>query len=556
MKKIYFTLGLGVLFLGANAQQTIKIKNNFTNGNHGKTIAARNANGGHNNVSTVTGSIVCNNGYVAGTTMDLNLRITTTNTDGEYIDSLAITFPAGFTVNSTSATPTFPTADAGGGAENYNGIAGQTISWGTNVGNTDQYGGIWASPAQDFKVNVTITATVTGTQLAPFFAHGDGYPATPGNLSGNIALNPAVPNDLAAIASLTQTGCMNMPMPSGVLLQFWNRGTAAQSNFPVKYIANNGTPVVETYTGTVNPNDTVVYVFNTPLTMSVNTIYNVNVLTALSTDVDVTNDTASTVGYNSFAVPYSSGFEAPNGSVGFGAEHVTGTGNSWSIDTQVPHTGVKDALLLSGVAGASDDWLYTPCLDLTAGKTYQVKYWYACYKTSTIAGGGAIGIAIGDSAKATHMTSVIKPATTTLTPVTYSATWVTAYKADSLTFTVPTTGTYVMGFEGKNTVATKQAFLAIDDINITDLGFTGVKTLTNSNDLSIYPNPTSGLLNITTTAATATIEVYNLMGQNVMSKTLTNGTNTIDISNLSNGVYTIHVMQNNALTVGKIIKVN
>ena len=46
------------------------------------------------------------------------------------------------------------------------------------------------------------------------------------------------------------------------------------------------------------------------------------------------------------------------------------------------------------------------------------------------------------------------------------------------------------------------------------------------------------------------------MGQNIMSKTLVNGLNTIDIGNLSNGVYSIQIMQNNTLTVGKIIKTN
>src|ERR1700757_5175701 len=99
MKKIYLTLGLGMLLAGANAQQTIKVKNQFAKGNHGRNTVARN---GNNSAQTVTGSIVCNNGYVAGTTMNLNLTISTTNTDGEYIDSLAITFPAGFTINTST----------------------------------------------------------------------------------------------------------------------------------------------------------------------------------------------------------------------------------------------------------------------------------------------------------------------------------------------------------------------------------------------------------------------------------------------------------------------
>ncbi len=562
MKKIYLTLGLTALLAGANAQQSFKIKNNFANGKHGKNMVARS---GNNSVAQLAGGIICNNNYVAGTTMNLNFTIDLTNTDQEYCDSLAITFPAGFTINSTNATPQFPTNDNGTGVvrDNLNPIVGQTISWGHN--DNGQYGGISAGPI-NFAINVTITATVTGVQSAPFYASGDTYGPSPGNLApGTITINPAIPNDLSAIATITQIGCTASANNSSVLFEFRNKGTLPQTGFSVKYIVNGGAPVVETYTGTISAagtlGDTAVYSFTTKINMVAGTVYNVKVLTALATDGDKTSDTCSTVGYNSMTVPYTTGFEAPNGAIGFGAQHVTGAGGSWFIDTQVPHTGVKDALLLSGVNGVSDDWLFTPCLDLTIGKTYQVKYWYACYKTSTIPGGGAIGIALLDSSKVnatapTHIVTTIKPATTTLTAVTYAANWATVYKADSVTFVVPATGTYVLGFEGKNTVATNQAFLGIDDINIKDLGFTGISTVTNSSDLSIYPNPTTGLLNITTTATNATVEFYNVMGQNVMSKTLANGANTIDMGSLSDGVYSVRIMQNNTLTIGKIIKTN
>lgn len=548
MKKIYFTLGLGVLFLGTNAQQTMKIKNPIKT-NHSKSVVAR--GNGHNSVAQLTGGIICNNNYVAGTTMNLNLTVNFTNTDQEYCDSLAITFPAGFTINSTNATPLFPTNDNGTGVvrDSLNPIVGQTISWGKN--DNGQYGGISAGGAINFAINVTITATVTGTQYAPFFASGDTYGSTPGDLApgAQIVLNPAVPNDLASLAAATQTGCMAMAMPSGVGFQFWNKGTAAQSNFPVKYIANGGTPVVETYTGTVNPGDTVIYVFTTPLTMSVNTVYAVQALTALSTDVDMTNDTTSTIGYNSFSPTYSTSFETNAQVAGWSAQHVTGSGNSWNLDATLPHSGSNDALAFAGVTGASDDWFFSPCLNLTAGHTYQVKYYAMQYTGSTYA--GQLGVSLGDSASAAKMTTSLIAAHSLTT-----GTVATAYKADSISFPVTTTGSYVIGFEAINTNNSKQVAILVDDINITDLGPTGIKTLTNSNDLAIYPNPTSGLLNITTTASTATVEIFNLMGQNVLSKTVTNGTSTIDISNLSSGVYSVQIMQNNTLTVGKVIKTN
>ena len=246
MKKIYFTLGLSSLLFGANAQQTMKIKNPMAKTNHARIARGTNSaarNGSHNNVMQVAGGITSDNDYVAGSTMNLNFTVDFNNTDGEYCDSLAITFPAGFTVNSTNASPLFPTTDTGSGVvrDSLNKpVGGQTISWGKN--DNGQYGGI-STGAINFNVNVTITATVTGVQTVNFFASGDTYGTNPGDLSGTFTIDPAFSANLAALACLTTSGCAPTAN-STVLLEFWNRGTAVQSGFPVKYIVNGGTPVV------------------------------------------------------------------------------------------------------------------------------------------------------------------------------------------------------------------------------------------------------------------------------------------------------------------------
>jgi hypothetical protein len=144
----------------------------------------------------------------------------------------------------------------------------------------------------------------------------------------------------------------------------------------------------------------------------------------------------------------------------------------------------------------------------------------------------------------------------TITP-SYSLTASANYSSVTTTFTATATGNMNVAFEAiglADNVNTAVVFL--DDITITKIGNIGIKTLVNNTDLSMYPNPTTGLLNITTTAAKATVEIFNIMGQNVATKEITNGANTIDISNLSNGVYSVQIMQNNTLTVGKVIKTN
>src|ERR1017187_4197864 len=236
MIKIYFSICLSVLIsTGVYSQQTLRIKNPVVKTAHRKSLNARISNGGINSPMQVTGSIVCNSGYVAGTTMNLNFTINTTNADQEYIDSLAITFPTGFIIDTTSAVPEFPSADTTGGPEHFNGIynSRQTISWGSNINNVDSFGGIWANPSQTFSIKVAIASGITGIQTATFFAHGDEYPrtlgdTTSGNLSGTITLSPPAPTDLGAIAATVTNGC-SLTSNTSVSFKFWNIGTSAKS---------------------------------------------------------------------------------------------------------------------------------------------------------------------------------------------------------------------------------------------------------------------------------------------------------------------------------------
>ncbi len=65
-----------------------------------------------------------------------------------------------------------------------------------------------------------------------------------------------------------------------------------------------------------------------------------------------------------------------------------------------------------------------------------------------------------------------------------------------------------------------------------------------SNGLSIFPNPTTGLVNLQFSENTqATVDVFNVLGERVMTSTFnTNGTRTMDLGALNNGVYYMNVV--------------
>jgi hypothetical protein len=80
----------------------------------------------------------------------------------------------------------------------------------------------------------------------------------------------------------------------------------------------------------------------------------------------------------------------------------------------------------------------------------------------------------------------------------------------------------------------------------------------NLNNIQIYPNPSTGIYNIS--AGNSTIDeivVYDVMGKIINSNKniQTNGSNsTIDLTSISNGIYFVKITANEQSTVKRIIK--
>jgi len=98
----------------------------------------------------------------------------------------------------------------------------------------------------------------------------------------------------------------------------------------------------------------------------------------------------------------------------------------------------------------------------------------------------------------------------------------------------------------------------LDDINIS-IGNTGIPSQSNNVSVfNIYPNPTNGLLNLSISLAsssTITIDVLNLLGEVVVNRNIDNtigGNYTMDLSNLSQGIYFIQIKTNKETIVRKI----
>ena len=84
-----------------------------------------------------------------------------------------------------------------------------------------------------------------------------------------------------------------------------NFGSLTQSNFDIAYQINGGTPVVETFTGSIATGATAMFNFNTQGDFTNFNVYDIAAYTLLTTDADNNNDTATTSIENSNCAPAS-----------------------------------------------------------------------------------------------------------------------------------------------------------------------------------------------------------------------------------------------------------
>lgn len=74
------------------------------------------------------------------------------------------------------------------------------------------------------------------------------------------------------------------------------------------------------------------------------------------------------------------------------------------------------------------------------------------------------------------------------------------------------------------------------------------------NSLKAYPNPVNDKFIISFDQKISMVLVYNLLGQEVLSKTINANEGTLDFSGLASGVYMVKVISNDDSKTLKVIK--
>ncbi|WP_209390041.1 T9SS type A sorting domain-containing protein [Chryseobacterium sp. RR2-3-20] len=242
---------------------------------------------------------------------------------------------------------------------------------------------------------------------------------------------------------------------------------------------------------------------------------------------------ATTTGY-----PY--GFDNTSG---FAAD---GWSGAWSTNNAAgnPQAGAQMVFSNSSTVAttATDRWLYSRPIYLTAGNSYQITFYLRNFTAATPIPAQSLQLKVGNQPNPAAQTTTVWSTTSFA-----ASTWTQM----TTQFNATTSGVYYFGFYHNTPGAAGAVSLALDTFNIA-AGVLGTKDVNTKNvKFTIDPNPTSDVLNIKTDSKINAVSVVDMAGRKVDVKL--NGSQ-VDVRSLSTGTYLINVETKDGISTEKFIK--
>lgn len=349
--------------------------------------------------------------------------------------------------------------------------------------------------------------------------------------------------DAGVISLNTVNSACGLPDDNEIKVTVFNGGTTEISNFEVLYTINGEAGQTMTYTEALAVGASVEITFPETEDFSVIGDYEIVASTNVEGDNWTSNDAKTKMVSNVLpsAVPYAETF-TPADFVGWSVENVNEDGRFWNFIEQEAfgHNDNSAFVYLYSATSSADDYLYSTCINLVADSTYRLKFWHRVGVDQGTAYPEKMKVMIGEAQEASAMTETI---------VDLGQFDNGDYMLSSTSFEVAADGTYYLGFHAYSDA--NQFYIALDDVQITDVTGVGVNELINTS-INFYPNPTTGIVNVSG-LNDAQIIVYNVLGEEVINTLNNSASAKIDLSSFNTGNYIIKVIENNNVTTQKII---
>ena len=179
-------------------------------------------------------------------------------------------------------------------------------------------------------------------------------------------------DDMGTLAITSPTSGYGLGIEA-ISITIKNFGFSPQSNFPVEYVLNGGSAVVETFTGTINSGEELNYTFSQTADFSAIGTYNLSASTNLNGDADATNDEISVVIENIICQPsldcsFGDGFRLFQVAEIDNISGCEGYGDFTNLSANLSQSTTYDLTVTTGYGDQfisvwidyNDDYLYTP----------------------------------------------------------------------------------------------------------------------------------------------------------------------------------------------------
>ena len=263
--------------------------------------------------------------------------------------------------------------------------------------------------------------------------------------------------DVGVSAFISPSSSCSLDSTEQIIVQITNYNTLDATNFLVSY-QYNGQTFTDSVTSVVPAGGSVIYTFNSTINTYLPGTYYLSSFTSNVLDLDYSNDTSATNFTNYYHDFYSSdyemGFEPNQDFSGWVIEDANNDSCTWTLH---PLSGFNQSYGIfynwntNGIT-AADDWLISQCFEFEANQTYSLEF---KYRAAAAFFPEDMTVNIGSIQQGSSLSTVLLQMSNIINIV---------YDSTKITFSVPSTGTYYIGWHAVSNSSMWR--IDLDDINI------------------------------------------------------------------------------------------